>query len=249
MAFPLLPFSRATPTTIIRKGQSAPIILDTLSKENFTGSADPTAHPVEDGADISDHIVIKPKSLSISGIITATPLGDPSAIVRSAGFAAGTVIGSRHPLGKFGRGAGVAGEIAGGFAGKSIAASVFGSKDRNLGDIAKELIEMRDARETVTIITGLRKYENYALASFAVSRDDKTGQMIKVDLDFKEIITVSSRTTTIAIPKVVGAIKKKDVGHQSTTDLPKDKEEKGASLLKHAGRALKSAFTGGGGPG
>lgn len=240
MAGVALFFSRPSPTQILRTigDQVAPLILDATLKENFTGTAEPTQHPVEKGADITDHVILKPSGLTISGIISETPLGDfLGAYTRTAGASVGAAVGSA--LGKFGAAAGVVGAIGGAIGGgsiaKSISGAIFGSKDRVLGDIANEFDKVRKAKLPISIQTGLKLYESYILTSFSVSRDGGekgTGRAVKIDLEFKELIIAESRITDVAIPKLKGAIGKANLGRQSLGDLDADKNKRGASILK-----------------
>ncbi len=48
--------------------------LDASLNETHSSSVDVTQHPVEDGADITDHVRIKPETISITGVVTNTPL-------------------------------------------------------------------------------------------------------------------------------------------------------------------------------
>lgn len=231
-------FKRPKPTQVIRTvgGKTATMILDATVKENFQATAEPTQHPVEAGADITDHVILKPKSLSISGIVTETPLGDfLGSIARTAGAVTASSAAGKA-LGKFGSQAGstgaLLGAVGGGLGVKTLSDAIFGSKDRVLGTISAEFVKVRDARLPVDIQTGLQLYKNYILTSFSVSRDEKTGRSIKVDLEFKELIIVESRLTDVAIPKVAGALNKSNNGRQSTGSLDDDKNKKGASILK-----------------
>lgn len=48
--------------------------LDASINETHGADVDITQHPVEEGADITDHARIKPETLSITGVVTNTPL-------------------------------------------------------------------------------------------------------------------------------------------------------------------------------
>lgn len=48
--------------------------LDASLNEGHSSTADVTQFPVEEGADITDHVRIKPETLSITGVVTNTPL-------------------------------------------------------------------------------------------------------------------------------------------------------------------------------
>lgn len=229
MALVSLFFKRPQPTQILRNigGSISPMILDATLKENFTATAEPTQHPVENGADVTDHIVIRPNGLSLSGKITETPFAGVADLVKAAGATIGSAVGAA--LGPFGA---AAGAVVGGIGGKSLASSIFGSSDRVLSAVAAEFVKLRDARQPVDIQTGLQLYKNYALASFSCTRDQKTGGSINVDLEFREIIFVASQTTSVAIPKVPGALGALNKGRQSKEGLSDAVNGQGSSLLK-----------------
>lgn len=237
MANVFLFFKKPRSTQIIRKvgSQLTSVVLDATVKETFTSTAEATVHPIEAGADVTDHVILKPDGLSLSGIITETPLGDfPGSLIRVAGASAGAAIGSS--LGRFagpvGASGGVLGAIGGGLLAKTIASSIFGSNDRVLTAVVTEFKKVRDAKQTVNIQTGLRLYENFILTSFSANRDQKTGGSIRVDLEFKEVIIAESRESVVAIPKIKGALAKTSQGAQSKGDLDSDTNKKGASILK-----------------
>lgn len=54
------------------------LTFDASQSESHDLTAEVTQRKVEEGADISDHIEVKPETLSITGVITATPLDAPS---------------------------------------------------------------------------------------------------------------------------------------------------------------------------
>jgi hypothetical protein len=226
-------FKRPRPSQIIRTiaGSESTLILDATLKEGFKATAELTKHPVERGADVGDHVVLKAKTLSISGIVTVTPLGDfPSSLVRAGGATAGALVGKS--LGKFG---GAVGALAGGALGKTLASAIFGTSDRNLGAISAEFVKVRDAKLPVSIQTGLQLYKDYILTSFSASRkggQNGTGGSIEVDLEFEEIIFVDSQTTDVAIPKVPGALNAANLGRQTAEGLDDAKNGRGASILK-----------------
>jgi hypothetical protein len=70
-----------TETTIIR----APVLYNSTGMASLTLNAslsqsheyscDVTQHPVEEGIDITDHVRIKPITLTINGVVSANPLG------------------------------------------------------------------------------------------------------------------------------------------------------------------------------
>lgn len=51
------------------------IIVDATVSEEHVSDCDVTENPVEDGAKITDHVQLKPKKLTIEGVISDAPLG------------------------------------------------------------------------------------------------------------------------------------------------------------------------------
>lgn len=222
-------FRKPAPTQILRSigGQVVPLIIDVTEKEGFTAPAVPTEHPVEDGSDVTDHVVLKPKTITLSGLITETPFEGLEGLIHAAGATAASAVGSS--LGSF---AGSVGGVAGAIGGASLAGTIFGSTDRVLSAVVTEFVKLRDAKSPVDIQTGLQLYKSFILSNFSASRDKTTGRAVHVDLEFKELILVESQTTQVAIPKVKGGIAGKDLGRQSKGSLSDDENAQGSSLLK-----------------
>lgn len=225
----LLPSQKKQPTQILKRfGTKAVIALDATTKESYTTKAEATQHPIEKGADITDHIILKPDKLSISGIVTATPFPSGLAAVL-AGLSTTVVSKVGSALGPFGA---AAGAVVGAAAGSSAATSIFGSSVRDLGSVANEFKKLKESKQILQIVTGLKTYSGYVLTSAVIGRTDKTGGSITVDLEFDECQTVDSQTTTAAIPKKSGAIPGQDKGNQSKQGLTDDENGRGSSLLK-----------------
>lgn len=56
------------------KAEIGTLRLDVSLSETHTANAEVTDNPVEDGTLVSDHIILKPKSLAIEGLVTETPI-------------------------------------------------------------------------------------------------------------------------------------------------------------------------------
>lgn len=201
-------------------------VLDAMLSEQFEATAEPTQNPVEQGVDITDHIIIKPKKLTISGIITETPITVGTQIqglATGVAAAAGTALAG--PLGS------IVGGIGGSFAGKSLAGLLGQKTDRNLQDVVTEFEHMRQTRLPVEIVTGLQVYQDMVLISYQVTRDPKTGRAFSAQLAFQEIRFANSRLVRVRLPKkdLIGAGDKKDQGKQSPTD-PNPAQGKRTSL-------------------
>ena len=64
--------------------------------------------------------------------------------------------------------------------------------------VYKKLMSVWTNREPITVITALATYENMVLTGFAVPRDVRIGDAIKVNLDFTQISIVSSTSTPLS---------------------------------------------------
>jgi hypothetical protein len=65
---------------------NTPIVLDASIQEGHMIQGDVTDHPVETGADVVDHYRVKPRTITIDGIITNTPI--------ETGFVGSTAVAS-----------------------------------------------------------------------------------------------------------------------------------------------------------
>jgi len=61
-------------STKAKRVQVDSIALDATLSEVHTSTAQVTDHPVEDGADVSDHVIQRPDELDIAGVISNTPI-------------------------------------------------------------------------------------------------------------------------------------------------------------------------------
>lgn len=205
------------------------LTLDCLESENFKGDSLITEHPVEDGTDVSDHQVLKPKTVTIKGTMTLTPF-NLFASVAGLVSSAGQLVGTRA-LGQLG---GTLGSVAGGFAGKTLAGLLGESTEDRLKNVVTELINCRDSKRPVQIQTGLRQYPSepncfYLLQSFEVERNQSTGGSIAITMNLKEVITVSTKSVTIQYPKTIRGAKTVKQG-KKTSDAASAASQKGASL-------------------
>jgi len=225
-------------------GITSAIFLDATLSESFDAPMEVTQHPVENGIDISDHIILKPQKVIIDGIITETPYstdaqiaGLASSVAAQVGQAIGGVIGGVLATAALSQTKTMAGlltpkSITGGTVRDTEAdfrdENSIPSTNSRLRDAIAEFMLIRDAKKPVTIITGLKQYENYVLSAFSAKRDNKTGQAINVHLEFIEFKVAASQTVRIAVPKTKAAVKKSDQGRKNTSEVePKKSWAKG----------------------
>lgn len=142
--------------------------LDASVTEGHEGEVEVTEHPVEVGANVSDHARIKPDTLTLEGVISATPFGKtPSLDYIRAGY--------------------------------------------------EKLLELKDARELLTVVTVLRSYPDMMLTKLSVPRDSTSGDALRFTATFKQVrlATVQKQTSTVRVARKVPKAKgKTELGNQ-----------------------------------
>jgi len=163
--------------------------------ESHEDDADITFHPVEEGSDVTDHVQLKPFRLTLTGIVTATPL-DPESLALDA---AGLVEGNR------------------------------------VGDAYQALKDIHASRSVVTVVTGLRSYDNMLLKSITVPRGTPR-QSIRPSLVFVQLRFADSLTVPIPAEILAATVRNKgqskgNVGKQATTPSTAQETAKGKDAL------------------
>lgn len=207
--------------------------IDATLTENHSFESDVTENPVEDGVVISDHIDMKPESLTITGVISDTPLNF-GASLQGAATSSGAFLGKKivGPLGSY---AGVgAGAVAGLLAGP-------GNRMKKSFDHMRNL---QSARVPFTVITGLRRYTDMVITSLTINRDGKSGRSFNFTAVLKQIRIVESKVLKIpnTFKNVSGAAAAKELGKKSANEVVPDIRTFSAKVYDK----LKSSIPGGG---
>ena len=221
----------------VADGKTVVIPIDCITDEAFDIPAEITNHPVENNADISDHAILRPKTLTLEGIISESPLNLAQVLQGAVQGAAGAL--GQASLGTAGS---VFTNVAGGFAGRSVAGLLTETNQNSgtrVGDAINELIAARDSRAPIIIQTGLRIYPGndsvYMIKNISIKRNKSTGQSIMVSMAFQEVIKVKSKTIKIAYPKTPQATQNQKQGLKKAVPTP-DEESKNSSLLLKLGQ-------------
>ena len=159
---------RATQGSAIQDADGFTVfVFDATISEQHSDDANITEHPVEKGIDVTDHVQLKPSSLVLTGVITATPIDPESLALDAAGLIE-------------------SGRVA------------------KLYDVLRAL---HAAKTPVTVITGIRTYENVLLKSIKVPRKGGGRQDIRPTLEFKQVRFVNS--VSVPVPAaIVSALKR-----------------------------------------
>jgi hypothetical protein len=195
-------------------GQPKELHFDVVTDETQEMSVTATEHPVEDGANISDHIRRELNRVALEVFVSNTPILDVNgrgARVQSVPI---TIEKYKAPLAPT-PGAvfnAVGSAISSLFAGKEeYAASVLRFRDDfdAVAETLATLEQIRDDGSLVTVTMPSRDYENMLLETVAVNRNARTGTGATFTLAFRELKKVEVSIVNAPVPtEIRGQIKK-----------------------------------------
>lgn len=241
-------------------GQTYYITLDVASKLQHTSTNQVTDHPVETGANISDHVRPDPDVLTVEGVISNTPILLPSDHAGSAQETTETVaadwsgfdnrrtvrgaertIGDIAPVprlfGGIGIGGGQSAQIGRQVPGGSLAANVkvFTEEFDRVGECYLELREVRDTGTLCSVLTHRWLYDNMAITQLDVTDDGQTGHALRFTVAFKQVRFGATKSEPVPVKDVprkkVPAGKKQPV----PPPIPVEPEGKGSISSKALG--------------
>lgn len=172
------------------------LALDCTVTETHTATSTVTEHPVESGANITDHIRPDPVQLSITGIVSDTPIGSKQ-VQRAVSVGGASVqVTQQEPP----------------------------SSATGFGRAAwAKLDAIRVAAKPVKVVTRDKTYESMALVSLSVPKEAKTGGALYFTAQFKQVRIVFNRSTKVVVAKSPKSHKKQDTGKQPTAEVVPDK--------------------------
>lgn len=181
------------------------ITLDATISDNLSISNEVTSLPIEDGADVNDHIIKKPLRLTIEGVVSNSPL------YSSIGVSAFTESFKSSSLGQLIKNTGTRVD------------ETLDELLRIAGRVNGEIIDSSDI-PIITVVTGLKVYNNMVLSSLTIKRSKTTGDSLPFTAEFTPIHKARLNYTTIEAPTkdvdnlTKKSAKKADVGRASTSE-------------------------------
>jgi hypothetical protein len=166
------------------------LLVDATLKIMPEYESEPTELPVESGVDVTDHIRVKPIRISVTGIMSETPINLSSqlaGLVTSAGSLAGGLLGGFGPS---------VGAVAAG----QLGASLFSSGDANTNPAiaCRMALEKIILNKTIfTVIDKYRKYQTMVMTSLSFPKDPNTGHKLEFSFTARQIILVTAKETKI----------------------------------------------------
>ncbi len=178
--------------SLLRTNSIGGIQVDTTMEEHYEDTLEITEHPVEAGANISDHSYKRPMELvlrcgwsdsSASGLLGLAS-GALSAISPAASGVLSIASGINSLLNP---GAGGSGSFTGG----AMLASDY------VAGVYSQLLQLQESRKPFIANSGLRIYSSMLLRTLSVTRNQKTQYVLNVEARLKQIIIVSTQSSTL----------------------------------------------------
>lgn len=174
--------------------------LDVVITESHVGAVSVTEHPVEQGANISDHAQEKPDMLTMTAIVSNTPISRTKQ-TRIIDTGLGQFV-SNVPADQV---QGVAGYAEAAYA---------------------RLRELKSARNLITVVTNLRVYTSMIIENLTVPRDSNTGDALSFSVQLKQVIVVRNKVTRTVASKDPKAQPKAKAGKQATRQATEAEKKK-----------------------
>ena len=205
--------------------------MDVSLTEDHSRQSSPTEFPLEDGSVISDHIVISPFELTITGVISDTPLGTVSTLLKEVFTSAASALAP--PLGLVVPAAAYALHTA-------------MQKLPSLSVVAyAQLLKLQAGDPTstpptpprpFTVLTSLYRYPNMVIKSLSVPRSVSTGKTLQFTVTLQQLLLVSAQTVSINVfANPALASNKGNLGEQDAESLSRFDEGR-FDVHKAAGR-------------
>lgn len=197
------------------------LIMDLTNNISHVNESSPTENPVESGGIITDHVDILPKILSFEGKISSSPISLGQAAVGNVAGAVPAIGGIGNTLG----GTLATGALA------TLGGILMNSGATRVEDAMNTMLEIMESVIPVTIITGLRSYNNMILKSFQPIENTQTGNDLSFTATFKEIIIVKSEQIILPASVLAAGVQNKATTKEDTGKKTAEESTKGVSLL------------------
>jgi len=161
------------------------ITFDASIKETHTKDSPATEFPVESGQVISDHIIVKPFNLELTGIISDTPIGGLQGLLKEAGVTAASKL--LPPVGVVA----AAGAL-------SLFSALVGSKSPSVAAYG-QLIQLQQTAQPFDVLTSLYRYPSMWITSLSVPRASETGKVLLFTVKLIQLLIVKPQSVNISI--------------------------------------------------
>jgi hypothetical protein len=232
-------------------GAAQTLELDVDLQESHDLASDITEHPVEEGADVTDHVRPRLRRVTLEGYVSDTPWITNPGVAELAEFKSIELQIPPKP-----QQISLSGGLAAGIG--AISDALFGPTPApkatilTLDDMTSRKRAVYDALEDIRlnarlcrVITSLHEYDNMLIEQVVPTRTPASGNGASFVVTFKEVIQVSSDVTVAPEPaELLGSVKKAGGAKNAKEDEGKADEKKKSVLAKivDAGTSLLGDF-------
>lgn len=216
------------------------IFLDASIDEGHTMSAQATSHPVETGANITDHVHADPRAVRIEGLITNHPIDLPPSHAAGVSIVDKEFEWKAQPsvLGVQLGGPGLLGAAVGGIV-SAVGADVhkgtakgFEPTFDRVQDVYKEFEAIHSEGRVIDIVTTLKIYHNMVIESLEVQRNAASGNSLPFVASARQILIVETGVVPVpAEPTVERGKVESPRGKQSSPEIGDPSADSTRSVL------------------
>lgn len=179
-------------------------------------SSEITTHPVESGANIADHVRVKPLQIKLDVLVSNTPIADLPDGSRHEKYAS---IDLKYPTAQ-----------AAANGPKTLSSYQYSGPNADyINDTYTKLWFLHDSHQIMAVTTPIKLYQNLVITDVKFTRDDQaSGDAGRFSIDLQEVTIV---TVDVVDSAVIPEAKKQETLGQTETETtePQDQE----SVLEH----------------
>ncbi|MCK5316395.1 MAG: hypothetical protein KAJ55_00695 [Anaerolineales bacterium] len=194
--------------------------IDATRAEEHSFRAKATQHEVEDGANISDHVIKTGRIVTLDGIISDDPITVAAAAIGNIAGIAGSLI------------EGLGGAVATGAVSK-LGSELIASGSKPSKDAVDILEYIYEESIPLMITTSIKTYTNMIMENLSIPRNSRNANALEFKATFKEIRIVESEVVDIppAATTVEGAIEEQKGGKKPSVEPDTQTQSSGSTLL------------------
>ena len=194
--------------------------IDATRGEEHSFKAKATQHEVEDGANISDHVIKTGRIVTLDGVISDDPISISAAAVGNIAGLTGSLV------------EGIGGAVATGAVSK-LGSELIANGSKPSKDAFDILEYIYEESIPLMITTSIKTYTNMIMESLTMPRNSKTANSLEFKASFKEARIVESEVVDIppSSTTVDGAIEEQKGGKKPGVEPDAQTQGSGSTLL------------------
>lgn len=161
------------------------IQLDCSMKETHSRESPASEFPIENGDVISDHIIVKPFALEITGIISDSPIGGVGGLLTEVATSLTSKLVPKLGVVALGGAVALLGALS-----KSKSPSV---------QAYLQLIKLQESAKPFDVLTSLYRYPTMWIKSLSAPRSVDTGKSLEFTVQLTQLLLVSPQSVNVSI--------------------------------------------------